>query len=89
MEGVDGPPYEIPHSSCGVYVNHYCPALLEVIRANKSFDNLGARKQHLVVARRETLYTLNGIKGFPACPIRGHVESTLKQVETSLRNMPQ
>jgi hypothetical protein len=87
MVGVEGPQYEIPRSSCGVYMNHYCPALLEVIRANKSFDNLGARRQHLLVARRETIYTLNGMKEFPACPIRTHAETTLRQVETSLRNM--
>jgi hypothetical protein len=84
---VQGPEYEIPRSSCGVYMNHYCPALLEVIRANKSFNKPGVRKQHLTVARRETLYTLNGMKDFPACPIRAHAESTLKQVETSLRNL--
>lgn len=87
MEKVEGPQYEIPRSTCGVYTNHYCPALIELIRANKSFGNPGLRKQHLVVARRETLYTLNGIKSFPSCPIRGHVESTLREVETSLQSM--
>lgn len=87
MPNVSGPPYEIPRKTCGVFMNHYCPALIEVIRANESFDNLGARKQHLTVARRETLYTLNGMKGFPNCPIRSHAESTLRQVEESLRSL--
>ena len=87
MEKVDGPKYEIPRSSCGVYMNHYCPALLEVIRANKSFGDPGVRKQHLIVARKETIYTLNGMKDFPSCPIRGHAETTLREVETSLKSM--
>lgn len=87
MDNVKGPGYEIPVKSCGYITNHYCPALVELIRANKSFADRGVRKQHLMVVRKETLYTLNGIKDFPACPIRAHVESTLKQVDTSLRDL--
>ncbi len=85
LDGAKGPEYEIPVSSCGVYMNHYCPALLEVIRANRSFGKPGLRKHHLTVARKETLYTLRGMKDFPACPIREHAESTLRQVEGSLK----
>lgn len=87
MANVEGPQYEIPRKTCGVFTNHYCPALLEVIRANKSFGNLGVRKQHLMVARKETLYTLFHMKEFPSCPIRSHAESTLRAVETSLKRL--
>jgi len=84
VDNVSGPEYTI--HDCGPIVNHYCPALLELQRAQKAIGvkKKGERLQHLQVAKRDTLYTLNGIKGFPNCPIRQHVESTLMQVNTLL-----
>jgi hypothetical protein len=84
MDNVSGPQYTI--HDCGVFTNHYCPALLELQRANKAFGTKkrGERVQHLQVAKKETLYTLNGIKDYPNCHIRQHVENTLKEVNTLL-----
>ena len=89
MENVEGPEYGIPIKTCGYAMNHYCIGLVELIRANRSFANPGIRKQHLMRAREDTLYTLRGMKDYPACPIRAHAESTLRQVETGLRNLSQ
>lgn len=83
MANVDGPEFEI--RDCGVYTNHYCDGLLELARAKKTFGNRNARVQHLQRAKTNTLYTLNGIIPYPACAIRSHVETTLKEVNEQLR----
>ena len=76
-----GPEYEISRKLCGVGTNHYCPALVELLRANRSFGNTKARRGYLGAARQGTLYTLKAIEGYPNCPIRGHAEGTLHLVD--------
>lgn len=83
---IKGPEYEI--RDCGVRMNHYCPALQDLMRANKALGKPEERRRHLVLARRETLYTVNGMKDYPACPIRAHVEGTLRQIEGALMAYP-
>ena len=65
MENVDGPEFEI--RDCGVLMNHYCDGLLELGRAHKVTAKRGERIQHLKHAKENTLYTLNGMTGYPAC----------------------
>lgn len=81
MENVEGPEYSI--SGCGVGMNHYCPALIELIEAKRSVGaKAKERAGHLAVAHDGVLYTLKAMKDYPDCPIRSHVESTLREVES-------
>ena len=84
MDNVSGPQYTI--HDCGPMMNHYCDGLLELQRANKALGvkKRGERLQHLQRAKTNTIYTLNGMKGFPNCHIRQHAETTLKQVNALL-----
>lgn len=79
------PRYEIPHRTCGAFVNHYCYALIDLNRANRTIGNEAKKRGYLLKARKDTLYTLNGIKGFPNCPIRTHAETTLRVIEIQLK----
>ena len=80
-----GPQFEITHEACGVYVNHYCPGLIDLNRANKAIGDDGRRRAYLLSARENTLYTLRGIKPYPNCPIRAHVEATLRIIDAKLK----
>jgi len=83
MNNVKGPQYSIPGNLCGVGMNHYCPALLDLNRAMKSTGEI--RRQHLVVAKRGIEYTLGWMKPYPNCPIRAQVESSQREVDSMLR----
>ena len=86
MSNVKGPQYEIPKRSCGVGMNHYCPALIELNRGMKSTGS--KRRQHLVVAKRGIQYTLRWMKPYPSCPIRAQVEASSREVDSMLRFAP-
>ena len=79
------PQFDIPRDKCGVYVNHYCIGLIDLNRANRTFGNLKRKRALLRTARTNTLYTLRGIKDHPYCPIRSHVEATLRVVNDELK----
>ena len=74
-----GPQFEIPHRTCGA-----CYGLIDLSRANRSFGDEGKRRAYLMKARKNTLYTLRGIKPYPSCPIRAHVENTLRAIDAQL-----
>ena len=78
-----GPEYEI--RGCGAWMNHYCPALVDQMRANKSVSDRDRRLRYLSTARRGALYTLNGMKDYPQCPIRPHVEATVRLIDAQWR----
>lgn len=69
----DGPAYKIP-SSCGVGMNHYCPGLVQLNRANRSFDDPDQRRWFLRSAKGSFDYTINAMRDYP-CPLRGEVNS--------------
>ena len=79
VPGATGPQYNIP-SGCGSGMNHYCPGLVALIRAKKELDR---RKALTLLSSVEVdvRYTLDWMKGFPNCAIRGHVEATKAEVE--------
>jgi hypothetical protein len=79
IEGASAPEFNIPRG-CGPGMNHYCFALLELIRGKGTIGNRRERMTHLQLAREQTLYTLRGMEKYPHCPIRGHVENTLNEV---------
>lgn len=83
LVGVDGPAYSI--EGCGVWMNHYCEGLLMFNRARKPNAKLGERIQNLTRAKEDTLYTLEHMTDYPACMIRQHAETTLKEINAMLR----
>lgn len=85
MKGVSGPQYSIDRRSCGPGTNHYCPALVEVIRAKRKVADRTARFRHLTEARNKTLYTIRHLEKYPGCVIRGDVDSTLREIDGMLK----
>ena len=82
------PEFDIPRDKCGVFVNHYCIGLIDLNRANRTIGDEGKKRAFLRAARDNTLYTLRGIMPFPRCPIRAHVEATLRIVDDQLKAFP-
>jgi len=76
-----GPEFYI--RDCGVLMNHYCPGLLMINKAPKAKTS-GERKQWLGRGLADTEYTLRGMKDYPSCPIRSHVEATFSRVRREL-----
>jgi hypothetical protein len=79
-----GDAFKIPRDSCGVFVNHYCPALLALIRG-KSAVARGKGPGLIQAAETDVTYTEKGIADYPNCPIRGHVEATRAEINHLLR----
>ena len=69
---------------CGVFVNHYCPALISLIRGKNSAAK-GKGPSLIRVADSDVAYTENGIAGYPRCPIREHVDATRAEINRLLR----
>ena len=80
---IKGPEYGI--NGCGPFMNHYCYALVEELRANKSFGKADFRKAYLLKAMDSTMYTIRGMEKYPTCWLRPHVESTRQRVGAALR----
>jgi len=85
-EKYTAPEFNIPQS-CGVGMNHYCPALVVLNRANKSYADRMNRRGYLESAERQTVYTLEAMKKSPSCPIRPHVENTYRQIQMQIKLM--
>jgi hypothetical protein len=68
---------------CGPAANHYCPALIYLIRAKRS---TGRGKQLLIEhAHVDVRYTEDAIANYPRCSIREHVDATRAEINTLLR----
>ena len=80
-----GPQYHI--HDCGPGMNHYCGALLGYNRA-MGMSSRDARERELRRALEGVEYTLQWMKKWPACPIRGHVEKTYSRVRADLGMPP-
>ena len=85
-EKYSAPQYRIPES-CGVGMNHYCPALVVLNRANKSYAERMHRRGYLESAERQTIYTLKAMEKYPNCPIRSQVETTYRLIEMQIKSM--
>ena len=98
MDDVQGAQYSVPVSLCGWGMNHYCPGLVELIRAKKTFggrEKLKERLGYLATAKSSVVYTLRAMKDYPHCSIRADVEATdatidimQKSTESLLRTAP-
>ena len=84
MKELQSTEYRISYSSCGPNTNHYCDALLYYNRAMKAAPGSKERASQLRVARGGVVYTLGGIEGRDACPIREHVQTTLRTIDAML-----
>ncbi len=78
-----GPDFGFPYDSCGVGMNHYCPGLVALNRANRSFDNK-AKRGYLQGAQAQVQYTLQALKKHPQCPIRMDAMRTYELIEREL-----
>jgi hypothetical protein len=70
---------EFRMQACGPGANHYCGALIYVIRA-KHAANKSVRLDLLEHADGDTRYTERAIKDYPNCSIREHVAGTRAEV---------
>ena len=66
------PGYSFP-PSCGVFMNHYCPGLIALIRAERFSDPQHIRVSNAGGAIGAFNYTLKNMP--PACPLRADVEA--------------
>lgn len=82
--GYRQPQYNIPHSSCGAGMNHYCQGLIFLNMGERTFDNPGKKQALYQRAKRSFVYTLRWMKEFPYCPIRADVEASLRQANMGL-----
>jgi hypothetical protein len=74
-----GPAFVIP-GGCGPGMNHYCPGLVDLIRAKSGADK---RRAAALLNRAEAAanYTLDWMKNYPNCAIRSHVEATKDEIQ--------
>lgn len=79
-----GPQFEIPRATCGVGTNHYCPALVLLNRANRTFGNQSLRRKYLRFAKKKVQYTLRWTEKYPACPIRDRAERMYQLIDKEL-----
>jgi hypothetical protein len=80
-----GPAFDIP-PGCGPGMNHYCPALVHIMRARGQLD-MQKRNALLTMAEKNVLYTLKWMEPYPNCPIRTHVEQTKTEIEALRRTI--
>lgn len=82
-----GPQYKIPRDSCGPGMNHFCPGLVALGRANRSFDDK-IKRGFLRGAEDQLRYTVRALKNYPRCPIRSEVIRTydlIRREQSSIR----
>ena len=68
-----------PSISEAVLLPKFC--LIDLNRAQRAIGNEWKRRVALKRARDNTLYTLKGIRSYPNCPIRAHVQATLRVID--------
>jgi len=71
--------------NCGYSANHYCHALIYVIRARSPSVNKRGRMDLLGHADTDIRYTENAIKDYPKCSIRDDVLKSRIEVNNLLR----
>lgn len=71
------PRYSI--QGCGVTMNHFCPGLLHLMRAQKVSDSRGARAGELGSAIENFKYTLKAMP--PGCWLRPDAEAALARAK--------
>jgi hypothetical protein len=72
------PGYSIPRS-CGEFMNHLCPGLIDLMRAERFTDPQHIRTNNAGSAITNFNYTLKHMT--PACPLRADVEAALARAK--------
>ena len=78
-----GPEYTIPRDTCGVGMNHYCPGLVALGRANRSLDDK-IKRGYLAGAKDQLRYTVGALRDYPRCPIRGDIMRTSELIDREI-----
>jgi hypothetical protein len=78
VPNADGDEYKISGHCPGA--NHYCPALIYLIRAKGHVKNKNSRLDLLGRADTDIRYTEKAIKDYPKCPIHDHVAASRAEV---------
>jgi hypothetical protein len=77
----EGQEYRLPpREVCGGSINHYCPGLIALNRANRAVSN-NVKGRWLADARRQFEYTVRHTTKYPKCPLRIDAQSKLRQIE--------
>jgi len=79
VPNADGPEFRM--SDCGPAANHYCGALIQVIRA-KHTSNKSSRLDLLGHANADVSYTERGIQDYPRCSIRQDLAATKAEISS-------
>ena len=75
MEAFNLPPRQV----CGERMNHFCPALLSMLRAKKGTPQSG---YWLGVADGHMRYTLSALREVPNCPLAPEIERYAAQLKS-------
>jgi len=80
VPGATGPEFNLPDpGDCGWAMNHYCGALVLIIRAKRASKS--ERQSLLGAADGDIAYTERAMKDYPRCSIRPHVEASRAELE--------
>lgn len=74
MQKFKGPKFNIQREQCGVRHNHFCQGLLQFNRSQHPMASKLERRHYLKSAIDNFEYTIQGVKDFPACPVRRHAQ---------------
>ena len=72
------PGYSLPQG-CGVWINHFCPAIVELNRAGNLTAPMRARVYSLQSARDHLAYTRKNLQ--PTCPLTGELALLERRAE--------
>ncbi|HKK13220.1 MAG TPA: hypothetical protein VKA14_01025 [Gammaproteobacteria bacterium] len=84
--GYKGSQFHIPKRTCGVFMNHYCQALIYKNRAEMSIHP-HKKRSNLGRARHILRGNLKQMKKHPNCPLRSAVQTNLRSVEMQLQTL--
>lgn len=82
VPGVSGPEFHI--ANCGPGANHYCSALIYMVRA-RTRGTKNERLGLLGEAEGDLRYTEQAIAAYPNCSIREHVAKTRNDLNSLLK----
>lgn len=67
------PKFHISKSSCGPFMNHFCPGMLRFNRSQNPLASKAERETYLKQSLKNFDYTMKGMREYPGCYIRKHV----------------
>lgn len=70
--------------NCGPGMNHFCPGILWMVRANAPGSSSQHRKYWLQQARQEFDYTVRAMQQYPNCGLRPHLDLQMKKLQVMM-----